>query len=160
MTDEEYYDYCKTGFSFFTSFILFPAVSLILMVFGYTKISIIIIEMVVLCLSIVSFSRRLWFLRKHRRYITDKQFYFQNLSYVICLLISIIAAFFVKLNVEDGKNVLNGFFLNIYIIPIVIIYEFVVLGFMAKTAKDIAKLIKLKQEENFSRDIEQNEGSN
>lgn len=157
MTDEEYYDYCKTGFSFFTSFILFPAVSLILMVFGYTKISIIIIEMVVLCLSIVSFSRRLWFLRKHRRYITDKQFYFQNLSYVICLLISIIAAFFVKLNVEDGKNVLNGFFLNIYIIPIVIIYEFVVLGFMAKTAKDIAKLIKPKQEENFSRDIEQNE---
>ncbi len=157
MTDEEYYDYCKTGFSFFTSFILFPAVSLILMVFGYTKISIIIIEMVVLCLSIVSFSRRLWFLRKHRRYITDKQFYFQNLSYVICLLISIIAAFFVKLNVEDGKNVLNGFFLNIYIIPIVIIYEFVVLGFMAKTAKDIAKLIKLKQEEIFSRDIEQNE---
>lgn len=157
MTDEEYYDYCKTGFSFFTSFILFPAVSLILMVFGYTKISIIIIEMVVLCLSIVSFSRRLWFLRKHRRYITDKQFYFQNLSYVICLLISIIAALFVKLNVEDGKNVLNGFFLNIYIIPIVIIYEFVVLGFMAKTAKDIAKLIKLKQEEIFSRDIEQNE---
>lgn len=157
MTDEEYYDYCKTGFSFFTSFILFPAVSLILMVFGYTKISIIIIEMVVLCLSIVSFSRRLLFLRKHRRYITDKQFYFQNLSYVICLLISIIAAFFVKLNVEDGKNVLNGFFLNIYIIPIVIIYEFVVLGFMAKTAKDIAKLIKLKQEEIFSRDIEQNE---
>lgn len=157
MTDEEYYDYCKTGFSFFTSFILFPAVSLILMVFGYTKISIIIIEMVVLCLSIVSFSRRLWFLRKHRRYITDKQFYFQNLSYVICLLISIIAALFVKLNVEDGKNVLNGFFLNIYIIPIVIIYEFVVLGFMAKTAKDIAKLIKPKQEENFSRDIEQNE---
>ena len=157
MTDEEYYDYCKTGFSFFTSFILFPAVSLILMVFGYTKISIIIIEMVVLCLSVVSFSRRLWFLRKHRRYITDKQFYFQNLSYVICLLISIIAALFVKLNVEDGKNVLNGFFLNIYIIPIVIIYEFVVLGFMAKTAKDIAKLIKPKQEENFSRDIEQNE---
>jgi hypothetical protein len=157
MTDEEYYDYCKTGFFFFTSFILFPAVSLILMVFGYTKISIIIIEMVVLCLSIVSFSRRLWFLRKHRRYITDKQFYFQNLSYVICLLISIIAAFFVKLNVEDGKNVLNGFFLNIYIIPIVIIYEFVVLGFMAKTAKDIAKLIKPKQEEIFSRDIEQNE---
>lgn len=157
MTDEEYYDYCKTGFSFFTSFILFPAVSLILMVFGYTKISIIIIEMVVLCLSIVSFSRRLLFLRKHRRYITDKQFYFQNLSYVICLLISIIAALFVKLNVEDGKNVLNGFFLNIYIIPIVIIYEFVVLGFMAKTAKDIAKLIKPKQEENFSRDIEQNE---
>ena len=157
MTDEEYYDYCKTGFSFFTSFILFPAVSLILMVFGYTKISIIIIEMVVLCLSIVSFIRRLWFLRKHRRYITDKQFYFQNLSYVICLLISIIAAFFVKLNVEDGKNVLNGFFLNIYIIPIVIIYEFVVLGFMAKTAKDIAKLIKPKQEEIFSRDIEQNE---
>ena len=157
MTDEEYYDYCKTGFSFFTSFILFPAVSLILMVFGYTKISIIIIEMVVLCLSIVSFSRRLWFLIKHRRYITDKQFYFQNLSYVICLLISIIAALFVKLNVEDGKNVLNGFFLNIYIIPIVIIYEFVVLGFMAKTAKDIAKLIKPKQEENFSRDIEQNE---
>lgn len=157
MTDEEYYDYCKTGFSFFTSFILFPAVSLILMVFGYTKISIIIIEMVVLCLSIVSFSRRLLFLRKHRRYITDKQFYFQNLSYVICLLISIIAALFVKLNVEDGKNVLNGFFLNIYIIPIVIIYEFVVLGFMAKTAKDIAKLIKLKQEEIFSRDIEQNE---
>ena len=157
MTDEEYYDYCKTGFSFFTSFILFPAVSLILMVFGYTKISIIIIEMVVLCLSIVSFLRRLWFLRKHRRYITDKQFYFQNLSYVICLLISIIAAFFVKLNVEDGKNVLNGFFLNIYIIPIVIIYEFVVLGFMAKTAKDIAKLIKPKQEEIFSRDIEQNE---
>jgi hypothetical protein len=157
MTDEEYYDYCKTGFSFFTSFILFPAVSLILMVFGYTKISIIIIEMVVLCLSIVSFSRRLLFLRKHRRYITDKQFYFQNLSYVICLLISIIAAFFVKLNVEDGKNVLNGFFLNIYIIPIVIIYEFVVLGFMAKTAKDIAKLIKPKQEEIFSRDIEQNE---
>jgi hypothetical protein len=141
MTDEEYYDYCKTGFSFFTSFILFPAVSLILMVFGYTKISIIIIEMVVLCLSIVSFSRRLLFLRKHRRYITDKQFYFQNLSYVICLLIIIIAAFFVKLNVEDGKNVLNGFFLNIYIIPIVIIYEFVVLGFMAKTAKGIAKLI-------------------
>ena len=127
------------------------------MVFGYTKISIIIIEMVVLCLSIVSFSRRLLFLRKHRRYITDKQFYFQNLSYVICLLISIIAAFFVKLIVEDGKNVLNGFFLNIYIIPIVIIYEFVVLGFMAKTAKDIAKLIKLKQEEIFSRDIEQNE---
>lgn len=160
MTDEEYYDYCKTGFSFFTSFILFPAVSLILMVFGYTKISIIIIEMVVLCLSIVSFSRRLLFLRKHRRYITDKQFYFQNLSYVICLLISIIAALFVKLNVEDGKNVLNGFFLNIYIIPIVIIYEFVVLGFMAKTAKDIAKLIKPKQEENFSRDIEQNEWSN
>ena len=79
------------------------------------------------------------------------------MSYVICLLISIIAAFFVKLNVEDGKNVLNGFFLNIYIIPIVIIYEFVVLGFMAKTAKDIAKLIKLKQEEIFSRDIEQNE---
>ena len=157
MTDEEYYDYCKTGFSFFTSFILFPAVSLILMVFGYTKISIIIIEMVVLCLSIISFIRRLWFLRKHRRYITDKQFYFQNLSYVICLLISIIAAFFVKLNVEDGKNVLNGFFLNIYIIPIVIIYEFVVLGFMAKTAKDIAKLIKPKQEEIFSRDIEQNE---
>ena len=157
MTDEEYYDYCKTGFSFFTSFILFPAVSLILMVFGYTKISIIIIEMVVLCLSIVSFSRRLWFLRKHRRYITNKQFYFQNLSYVICLLISIIAAFFVKLTVEDGKNVLNGFFLNIYIIPIVIIYEFVVLGFMAKTAKDIAKLIKSKQEEIFSRDIEQNE---
>ena len=157
MTDEEYYDYCKTGFSFFTSFILFPAVSLILMVFGYTKISSIIIEMVVLCLSIVSFSRRLWFLRKHRRYITDKQFYFQNLSYVICLLISIIAALFVKLNVEDGKNVLNGFFLNIYIIPIVIIYEFVVLGFMAKTAKDLAKLIKPKQEENFSRDIEQNE---
>jgi hypothetical protein len=157
MTDEEYYDYCKTGFSFFTSFILFPAVSLILMVFGYTKISIIIIEMVVLCLSIVSFSRRLLFLRKHRRYITDKQFYFQNLSYVICLLISIIAAFFVKLNVEDGKNVLNGFFLNIYIIPIVIIYEFVVLGFMAKTAKDIAKLIKPKREEIFSRDIEQNE---
>jgi len=157
MTDEEYYDYYKTGFSFFTSFILFPAVSLILMVFGYTKISIIIIEMVVLCLSIVSFSRRLLFLRKHRRYITDKQFYFQNLSYVICLLISIIAAFFVKLNVEDGKNVLNGFFLNIYIIPIVIIYEFVVLGFMAKTAKDIAKLIKPKQEEIFSRDIEQNE---
>jgi hypothetical protein len=157
MTDEEYYDYCKTGFSFFTSFILFPAVSLILMVFGYTKISIIIIEMVVLCLSIVSFLRRLWFLRKHRRYITNKQFYFQNLSYVICLLISIIAAFFVKLTVEDGKNVLNGFFLNIYIIPIVIIYEFVVLGFMAKTAKDIAKLIKPKQEEIFSRDIEQNE---
>ena len=157
MTDEEYYDYCKTGFSFFTSFILFPAVSLILMVFGYTKISIIIIEMLVLCLTIVSFSRRLWFLRKHRRYITNKQFYFQNLSYVICLLISIIAAFFVKLNVEDGKNVLNGYFLNIYIIPIVIIYEFVVLGFMAKTAKDIAKLIKPKQEEIFSRDIEQNE---
>ncbi len=157
MTDEEYYDYCKTGFSFFTSFILFPAVSLILMVFGYTKISIIIIEMVVLCLSIVSFLRRLWVLRKHRRYITNKQFYFQNLSYVICLLISIIAAFFVKLTVEDGKNVLNGFFLNIYIIPIVIIYEFVVLGFMAKTAKDIAKLIKPKQEEIFSRDIEQNE---
>ncbi len=157
MTDEEYYDYCKTGFSFFTSFILFPAVSLILMVFGYTKISIIIIEMIVLCLSIISFIRRLWFLRKHRRYITNKQFYFQNLSYVICLLISIIAAFFVKLTVEDGKNVLNGFFLNIYIIPIVIIYEFVVLGFMAKTAKDIAKLIKPKQEEIFSRDIEQNE---
>lgn len=157
MTDEEYYDYCKTGFSFFTSFILFPAVSLILMVFGYIKISIIIIEMVVLCLSIISFIRRLWFLRKHRRYITNKQFYFQNLSYVICLLISIIAAFFVKLNVEDGKNVLNGFFLNIYIIPIVIIYEFVVLGFMAKTAKDIAKLIKPKQEEIFSRDIGQNE---
>ena len=66
----------------------------------------------------------------------------------------------VKLNVEDGKNVLNGFFLNIYIIPIVIIYEFVVLGFMAKTAKDIAKLIKPKQEEIFSRDIEQNERSN
>ena len=40
-----------------------------------------------------------------------------------------------------GKNVLNVFFLNIYIIPIVIIYEFVVLEFMAKTAKDIAKLI-------------------
>ena len=157
MTDEEYYDYCKTGFSFFTSFILFPAVSLILMVFGYTKISIIIIEMIVLCLSIISFIRRLWFLRKHRRYITDKQFYFQNLSYVICLLISIIAAFFVKLTVEDGKNVLNGFFLNIYIIPIIIIYEFVVLGFMAKTAKDIAKLIKPKQEEIFSRDIEQND---
>ena len=157
MTDEEYYDYCKTGFSFFTSFILFPAVSLILMVFGYTKIRIIIIEMIVLCLSIISFIRRLWFLRKHRRYITDKQFYFQNLSYVICLLISIIAAFFVKLTVEDGKNVLNGFFLNIYIIPIVIIYEFVVLGFMAKTAKDIAKLIKPKREEIFSRDIEQNE---
>ena len=157
MTDEEYYDYCKTGFSFFTSFILFPAVSLILMVFGYTKISIIIIEMIVLCLSIISFIRRLWFLRKHRRYITDKQFYFQNLSYVICLLISIIAAFFVKLTVEDGKNVLNGFFLNIYIIPIIIIYEFVVLGFMAKTAKDIAKLIKPKQEEIFSRDIEKNE---
>lgn len=157
MTDEEYYDYCKTGFSFFTSFILFPAVSLILMVFGYTKISIIIIEMIVLCLSIISFIRRLWFLRKHRRYITNKQFYFQNLSYVICLLISIIAAFFVKLTVEDGKNVLNGFFLNIYIIPIVIIYEFVVLGFMAKTAKDIAKLIKPKQEEIFSRDIDQNE---
>ena len=160
MTDEEYYDYCKTGFSFFTSFILFPAVSLILMVFGYTKISIIIIEMIVLCLSIISFIRRLWFLRKHRRYITDKQFYFQNLSYVICLLISIIAGFFVKLTVEDGKNVLNGFFLNIYIIPIVIIYEFVVLGFMAKTAKDIAKLIKPKREEIFSRDIEQNEWSN
>ncbi len=157
MTDEEYYDYCKTGFSFFTSFILFPAVSLILMVFGYTKIRIIIIEMIVLCLSIISFIRRLWFLRKHRRYITNKQFYFQNLSYVICLLISIIAAFFVKLTVEDGKNVLNGFFLNIYIIPIVIIYEFVVLGFMAKTAKDIAKLIKPKREEIFSRDIEQNE---
>ena len=94
------------------------------MVFGYTKISIIIIEMIVLCLSIISFIRRLWFLRKHRRYITDKQFYFQNLSYVICLLISIIAGFFVKLTVEDGKNVLNGFFLNIYIIPIVIIYIF------------------------------------
>ena len=141
MTDEEYYDYCKTGFSFFTSFILFPAVSLILMVFGYTKISIIIIEMIVLCLSIISFIRRLWFLRKHRRYITDKQFYFQNLSYVICLLISIIAGFFVKLTVEDGKNVLDGFFLNIYIIPIIIIYEFVALGFMAKPDKDIAKLI-------------------
>ena len=42
MTDEEYHDYCKTGFSFFTSFILFPAVSLILMVFGYTKTYIII----------------------------------------------------------------------------------------------------------------------
>ena len=157
MTDEEYYDYCKTGFSFFTSFILFPAVSLILMVFGYTKISIIIIEMIVLCLSIISFIRRLWFLRKHRRYITDKQFYFQNLSYVICLLISIIAGFFVKLTVEDGKNVLNGFFLNIYIIPIIIIYEFVVFGFMAKTAKDIARLIKPKKEEIFSRDIEKNE---
>ncbi len=157
MTDEEYYDYCKTGFSFFTSFILFPAVSLILMVFGYTKTRIIITEVVVLCLSMVSFLRRLWFLRKHRRYITDRQFYFQNLSYVICLLISIIAAFFVKLTVEDGKKVLNGFFLNIYIIPIVIIYEFVVFGFMAKTAKDIARLIKPKQEEIFSRYIEKNE---
>jgi hypothetical protein len=31
------------------------------------------------------------------------------------------------------------------------------LGFMAKTAKYIAKLIKPKQEEIFSRDIEQNE---
>ncbi len=49
-----------------------------------------------------------------------------------------------------GKNVLNGFFLNIYIIPIVIIYEFVVLWFIAKTAKDIAKLIKQTLVLNFN----------
>lgn len=42
-----------------------------------------------------------------------------------------------------GKNVFNVFYLNIYIIPIVIIYEFVVLWFIAKTAKNMAKLIRL-----------------
>ena len=156
MTDEEYYDYCKTGFSFFTSFLFFPAVSFILMVFGYTKKESTIFEMVLLCLTMVSFLRRLWFLRKHRRYITDKQFYFQNVSYVVCLLISVICGFFVKMTVEDGKTVLNGFFLNIYIIPIVIIYEFVVFVFMVKTAKSTGKLIRPKWEELNSRDNEKN----
>jgi hypothetical protein len=49
-----------------------------------------------------------------------------------------------------GKNVFNVFYLNIYIIPIVIIYEFVVLWFIAKTAKDIAKLIKQTLVLNFN----------
>ena len=54
ITEEEFNDYNNTGFSFFTSFILIPAVTITFNLFGYINFAVIIIDVALIMITIIT----------------------------------------------------------------------------------------------------------
>ena len=151
ITEEEMNDLKKTGFSFFSSFILIPAITILCNLVGFiSKVSIGII-LVVFLLSFISYIRRFWFLKKHRRFITDKQWRFQNISYAILMTWNLFASF---LPYYDGDEETIEYHLvgniNILLWLPIIIFSFVLFTFMVITAKNVAGQVSKAMKEKKS----------
>ncbi len=152
ITEEEFNDYNNTGFSFFTSFILIPAVTITFNLFGYINFAVIILEVALIMITFISFLRRYLFLHKHRKFINNKNYYFQNISFILLMIWNIFSGFlpyyvdkdddfFIKYHLIDGYN--------LYILIPLIIFSFILFTFMTITAKRVSKLIsngKIKYE--------------
>jgi hypothetical protein len=151
ITDDELIDYKKTGFSFFTSFILIPAITINFNVFGYVNSGAILINAAMMLLTVISFVRRYLFLSKHRRFISNKQYYFQNISFILLMVLNIFSGFLPHfVSVEDGKEAIKYYLINDFNLLIwipLIIFSFVLFIFMVITAKNIGKQISNKMKE-------------
>lgn len=145
MTDEEFYDCQKTGLSFFTASLLLPSVVGVFALFGYSLPIVTAISFFLLFINAMSFVRRAWFLKRHKRFISKKQYNFQTISYLILVIFSIVFAFFVKQG--QGESV----FIQILRWG-AIIYSFIILAFMHKTARSVYALVKTKYNELKSRE--------
>lgn len=148
MTDEEYFDYKEVIFSLFFTPVFLPAVVLAFTLFGYVNWQISIVQIVFLCINLIGFTRRMWFLNKHKRFISKKQLIFQTISY-LCLIAFSIACGCIRNEVAvDGSILLGNYPTNFIAQGIAILYSFVVLVFMIKNAKEIANLVNSKSDEN------------
>ena len=150
ISDEEINDLKKTGFSLFTAFILIPAITVVSNVFGFLgTVSIVIISTMFL-LTLISFVRRYIFLRKHRRFISNKQWYFQNISFVSLMIWNIFACFLPYYGNEDGKKTIEyhlvGNFNLLLWIPL-IIFSFILFTFMVITAKNVTRPLAKRMKE-------------
>jgi hypothetical protein len=142
ITDVELIDYKNTGFSFFTSFILIPGITIIFNIFGYVSQSLIYFDAFLMLFTFISYIRRLIFLKKHRRFISNKQYYFQNISFIILMIWNIISGFFVHKEIDSsGRSIISYYLIGEFNIALWIplfIFSFILLGFMASTAKEVS----------------------
>lgn len=153
ITEIELNDYKNTGFSFFSSFIFIPAFTVTFNVFGYVSKPMTIINGVIMILTIISFVRRFIFLKKHRRFISNKQYYFQNISFITLIIWDVISGFFVykESDINGGFKIKYNFVgeFNVALWIILLIFSFVLLGFMAATAKSVSSKMVKKMKEEF-----------
>ena len=143
MTEQEFYDFYNCGISFFVCFVILPATCIVYIMAGYIFKEIIYAELILTSICIYTFAKRTIFLIKHSKLNkSHKRFMFETISYISCLLSSIILGFFVHYSVdyELKKSYISYFDFSIYIQGPVIIYSIVLIGFMASTAKRIATL--------------------
>ena len=136
MEEKEFLALQRLGLSNYSAFVFFPAVCVFYIIFGYVLPSFIFSEIALTILLLSSFIPRTIFFIRYPHQIKRKRFLFETISYIGCLIFAIATGFLVKEN--DG--VFSYYFLNIYIQPAFIIFMLVVLGYMAGTAKRIAKI--------------------
>ena len=119
----------------FISFLCFPSICFLLIVFGYVWTTFIVIDSILMFLIIPTFIARTRFLLMYRQYATKKRFLFETISYILCLAFALLTAFAVN---YDGSK-FNYYFLNIYVQPAYTIFVFIVAGYYIATGKKIAK---------------------
>ncbi|HEY8390175.1 MAG TPA: hypothetical protein VIL26_04400 [Clostridia bacterium] len=136
MDDKEFLALQRIVIHNYAAFVLFPAVCMFYIIFGYVLPSFIFTEIALTILLLSSFIPRTKFFIRYPNQIKKKRFLFETISYICCLIFAIGTGFLVK----ENNGVFSYYFLNIYIQPAFIIFTFVILGYMASTANRIAKI--------------------
>jgi hypothetical protein len=136
MDDKEFLALQRITIHNYAAFVLFPAVCVFYIIFGYVLPSFIFTEIALTIILLSSFIPRTIFFIRYPNQIKRKRFLFETISYIGSLIFAIGTGFLVK----ENNGVFSYYFLNIYIQPIFVIFTFVVACYMASTANRIFKI--------------------
>lgn len=137
MIEKEYKDLQFYNLFLFLCFIFFPAICFFYIIFGYVRTGFVVAEIILSGFVVFFFIFRTIFLLRYKKYNRSKKgFLFETISFISCFVFAISTAFLVK----EDDGVFTYYFLNIYIQPAFMIFTFVVMGYMASTARRVAQI--------------------